>query len=149
LSSTAINSEEGLELAESQGPDLILLDIGLLGINGIEALARMKKVHPEAVAIMITAGGTIESAVAAVKTTRSSRTPSLPRSDLQGSPDGCARYPGERNGFQLPLDGVILDDLIKDLNQQALEMTSGNQVRVLGLTQGMLRYRLDKYGIQG
>lgn len=53
--------------------------------------------------------------------------------------------------FRLPPEGVILDDLNKDLIQQALEMTSGNQVRaakLLGLTRGKLRYRLDKYGIQ-
>lgn len=64
---TAINGEEGIELAESQEPDLILLDIGLPGINGIETLTRIKKANPDASAIMITAEGTIESAVAAMK----------------------------------------------------------------------------------
>lgn len=64
---TAMNGEEGVELAESQEPDLILLDIGLPGINGIETLTRIKKNNPDASAIMITAEGTIESAVAAMK----------------------------------------------------------------------------------
>jgi len=64
---TAMNGEEGVELAESQEPDLILLDIGLPGINGIETLTRIKKANPDASAIMITAEGTIESAVAAMK----------------------------------------------------------------------------------
>ncbi len=64
---TAMNGEEGAELAESQDPDLILLDIGLTGINGIETLSRIKKPPPEASAITITAEGTIESAVAAMK----------------------------------------------------------------------------------
>ena len=53
--------------------------------------------------------------------------------------------------FQLPAEGVVLDDLNKDLIQQALTLTGGNQVRaakLLGLTRGTLRYRLDKYGIQ-
>ena len=52
--------------------------------------------------------------------------------------------------FALPRKGVVLDDLIKDLIQQALALTGGNQVRaakLLGLTRGTLRYRLDKYGI--
>jgi two-component system response regulator AtoC len=47
----------------------------------------------------------------------------------------------EHNGFQLPAEGVILDDLNKDLIQQALEMTGGNQVRaakLLGLIRGTL-----------
>jgi two-component system response regulator AtoC len=69
--------------------------------------------------------------------------------------EGTAESPAAQaneNGFRLPPDGVILDELNKDLIQQALEMTSGNQVRaakLLGLTRGTLRYRLDKYGIQG
>jgi two-component system, NtrC family, response regulator AtoC len=64
---TAINGEEAIELVESQDPDLILLDVGLPGINGIETLTRIKKANPDASAIMITAEGTIESAVAAMK----------------------------------------------------------------------------------
>jgi DNA-binding NtrC family response regulator len=64
---TAINGEEAVQLAESQEPDLILLDVGLPGINGIETLTRIKKANPDASAIMITAAGTIESAVAAMK----------------------------------------------------------------------------------
>ena len=64
---TAINGEEAVELAESQDPDLILLDIGLPGINGIETLTRIKKANPDASAIKITAAGTIETAVAAMK----------------------------------------------------------------------------------
>ena len=53
--------------------------------------------------------------------------------------------------FTLPPDGVILDELNKDLICQALQITGGNQVRaakLLGLTRGTLRYRLDKCGIQ-
>jgi len=53
--------------------------------------------------------------------------------------------------FRLPPDGVVLDDLNRDLIEQALDMTGGNQVRaakLLGLTRGTLRYRLDKYGIR-
>ncbi len=68
-----------------------------------------------------------------------------------------ASAPSEGSGndnaspFQLPPEGVVLDDLNKDLIQQALSQTGGNQVRaakLLGLTRGTLRYRLDKYGLQ-
>ena len=58
---------------------------------------------------------------------------------------------GDPSPFQLPPDGVVLDDLNKDLIQQALSLTGGNQVRaakLLGLTRGTLRYRLEKYGLQ-
>ena len=63
----AMNGEEGIELAEKEDPDLILLDIGLPGIDGIETLRRIKKDVPHADAIMITAEGSIETAVAAMK----------------------------------------------------------------------------------
>ena len=63
----AISGEEGVALAEQEDPDLILLDIGLPGIDGIETLRKIKKIAPQADAIMITAEGSIESAVAAMK----------------------------------------------------------------------------------
>lgn len=40
---TANNAEEGLILARSRQPDVILLDINLPGINGFEAVARLKE----------------------------------------------------------------------------------------------------------
>ncbi len=64
---SAINGEESVELAERENPDLILLDIGLPGIDGIEALTRIKKINPDIAAIMITAEGSIETAVRAMK----------------------------------------------------------------------------------
>ncbi|CDL00299.1 Autoinducer 2 sensor kinase/phosphatase luxQ [Magnetospirillum gryphiswaldense MSR-1 v2] len=39
----ANNAEEGLNLARSSQPDLILLDINLPGVNGFEAIARLKE----------------------------------------------------------------------------------------------------------
>ncbi|MBT3604792.1 MAG: response regulator, partial [Candidatus Latescibacteria bacterium] len=65
---TALDGEEGVELAASESPDLILLDLGLPGINGLEALRQIKKNDPDMAAIMITAEGSIESAVSAMKT---------------------------------------------------------------------------------
>ncbi len=64
---TALDGEEGVELAASESPDLVLLDLGLPGIDGLEALRQIKKNDPDMAAIMITAEGSIESAVAAMK----------------------------------------------------------------------------------
>ena len=64
---------------------------------------------------------------------------------------GPAGHAPSSGAFRLPPDGLVLDDLNRDLIGQALEMTGGNQVRaakLLGLTRGTLRYRLDKYGIR-
>lgn len=64
---TAFNGEDGVDMAEKETPDLILLDLGLPGIDGIEALKRIKKIDSEISAIMITAEGSIQSAVSAMK----------------------------------------------------------------------------------
>ncbi|MDA0710941.1 MAG: sigma-54 dependent transcriptional regulator [bacterium] len=64
---TALDGEEGVEKAAFEDPDLVLLDLGLPGIDGLEALRQIRKNNPEIAAIMITAEGSIESAVSAMK----------------------------------------------------------------------------------
>ncbi len=61
------DAEKALEAVRSQAPDLILLDIGLPGMNGIEALQEIKKLRPETVVIMITAFEDIATVVSAMK----------------------------------------------------------------------------------
>ena len=39
----AFDGEDGVKMASGEEPDLIFLDIGLPGINGIEALSKIKK----------------------------------------------------------------------------------------------------------
>ena len=41
--STAANAEDALDLAQRDAPDLVLLDIGLPGMDGLEALKRIKE----------------------------------------------------------------------------------------------------------
>ena len=40
-------AEEALDVFEKYLPDLVLLDIGLPGMNGIEALHRIRDISPE------------------------------------------------------------------------------------------------------
>ena len=47
--------------------DLVLLDIGLPGMNGVEALGQIKKNYPEVVVIMITAFEDIKTVIAAMQ----------------------------------------------------------------------------------
>lgn len=60
-------AEPALEALEKARPDLILLDIGLPKMNGLEALARIKKDYPEVMVIMITAYEDVETVVSAMK----------------------------------------------------------------------------------
>lgn len=60
-------AEEALDIIVADPPDLILLDIGLPGMNGIDALRRIKKLHPEIPVIMITAYEDIQTVISAMK----------------------------------------------------------------------------------
>lgn len=61
------SAEKALEKAEEHLPDLILLDIGLPGMNGIEALKRFKKISHDILVIMITAYEDIGSVIECMK----------------------------------------------------------------------------------
>jgi len=61
------SAEEGLEHLKSETVDLVLLDIWMPGMDGIEALKLIKAEHPELQVIMISGHGTIETAVQATK----------------------------------------------------------------------------------
>lgn len=64
---TAANGYECLKTIETEFPDLVLLDIWMPGIDGIETLKEIKKNHPRLPVIMISGHGTIETAVTATK----------------------------------------------------------------------------------
>jgi DNA-binding NarL/FixJ family response regulator len=49
----AESGEEAVELADSLSPGLVLMDINLPGINGIEATRRITAAHPGAVVMLL------------------------------------------------------------------------------------------------
>ncbi len=64
---TSNSGEEALELLKEQSPDLILLDIWLPGIDGINTLEEIKVLKPDLPVIMISGHGNIELAVKATR----------------------------------------------------------------------------------
>ncbi|MBW2673215.1 MAG: sigma-54-dependent Fis family transcriptional regulator [Deltaproteobacteria bacterium] len=64
---TVQSGEECLDIIEEELPSLVLLDIWLPGIDGIETLKRIKLKYPRMQVIMISGHGTVESAVTTTK----------------------------------------------------------------------------------
>ncbi|ABK18629.1 sigma-54-dependent transcriptional regulator [Syntrophobacter fumaroxidans] len=58
---------KGLEISEREEPDLILLDIGLPDMSGLELLPRFKEQRPSPTVVMITAYERIKDVVMAIK----------------------------------------------------------------------------------
>ncbi|MDY0131988.1 MAG: sigma-54 dependent transcriptional regulator [Desulforegulaceae bacterium] len=65
--SSAQNGYEALKQIEKEEPDLVLLDIYLPGINGIETLQEIKKINNSIPVIIISSYGNIDNAVYATK----------------------------------------------------------------------------------
>ena len=64
---TAPNGYEALKIIDTESPDLVLLDIWMPGIDGIETLKEIRRENPYIQVIIITGHGTIETAVKATK----------------------------------------------------------------------------------
>jgi two-component system response regulator AtoC len=63
----ASNGKEGLELVEKQNPQIVLLDIEMPGMSGLEVLKEIRRRGIDVTVVMITAYGTIERAVQAMR----------------------------------------------------------------------------------
>jgi len=64
---TAATGEQALAAFSGRLYDLVITDLRLPGLSGLELLKRLKELYPEVVVILITAYGTIENAVEAMK----------------------------------------------------------------------------------
>ncbi len=64
---TAENGEDALRLVREEQPELVLLDIHLPGISGMEVLEKVKEFDEDIIVIMVTAHGGLEPAVKAMR----------------------------------------------------------------------------------
>jgi len=64
---TAEDGSIGLEKTKEIKPDLVLVDLKMPGISGMEVLEKIKEVDPNIISVVITGYATVESAVDAMK----------------------------------------------------------------------------------
>ncbi len=64
---TASSGEEGVQLIQRVKPDLVISDIRMAGITGLETLRRIRALDPRLPVILMTAYGTTQAAIEAMK----------------------------------------------------------------------------------
>ena len=63
----APDGRAGLQLLERHDPDVVLTDLRMPGMDGLELLGRIKELRPDAMVIVMTAYGTVKTAVQAMR----------------------------------------------------------------------------------
>ena len=64
---TASSGEEGLKIIPKFKPDLVLMDVRMGGMNGLETLRKIRTSNPKLLVILMTAYGTTQTAIEAMK----------------------------------------------------------------------------------
>ncbi|MBK1630174.1 hypothetical protein CKO31_05335 [Thiohalocapsa halophila] len=63
----AADGNQALELVSREAPDVAFLDVRMPGLGGLEALARLRELAPNLPVVVMTAYGTVETALAAIR----------------------------------------------------------------------------------
>src|ERR1700745_878607 len=64
---TASSGEEGLKIIPKLKPDLVIMDIRMGGMGGLETLRRIRQIDSKLMVILMTAYGTTQTAIEAMK----------------------------------------------------------------------------------
>lgn len=65
--SKATRGEDAVQIVDEKDFDVIILDLSMPGMDGLETLKEIKKRHPDAEIIMLTGHGTVQAGVEAMK----------------------------------------------------------------------------------
>jgi PAS domain S-box-containing protein len=64
---TAFSGEQGLQVFKSESPDIVVTDIKMPGMDGLELLKKIKELDPEKEVIIVTGHGDIDSTIKALQ----------------------------------------------------------------------------------
>lgn len=165
--STAASAEEAAGFLERQKPDVMLLDVILPGINGVDFLRMVREIHPQLPVVMISGAASIRPVMNALELGAADfiRKPfdidelrlvvarALHVYELKHQVAGLERELARRPFVAEP-DGrpmkEVIDGFERSLIEKALQRADGVQTRaaqVLGTTRRILRYRIEKLKI--
>lgn len=164
---TAASAEEADTLLEQHTPDVMLLDVILPGIDGVEFLRRIRTNHPQLPVVMISGAPSIRPVMKALELGAADfiRKPfdidelrlvvarALHVSELRHQVAGLERELARRPFVAEP-GGRPMKEMIekfeRSLIEKALQHAGGVQTRaaqLLGTTRRILRYRIEKLKI--
>lgn len=63
---TALDGESALRLVASESVDVVLSDMDMPGMSGLDLMVRLRRNHPSAVRLLLTGRGTLAAAVGAI-----------------------------------------------------------------------------------
>ena len=136
--SVAANGEQALEQLHSHPVDLALLDIKMPGMDGIAVMQEIVKESPDTVVILLTAHGSLESAVAALRLQAHDylNKPSTPQEILSSVATGLARRAETQQRH------VLLNQLDSSLQQlktvEGVSKASPVQKNVISFPNGVI-----------
>lgn len=163
---TALSAEEAESLLGQKKADVVLLDVVLPGMNGVELLRKIKKTHPRLPVVMISGASSIRPVIKALELGACDyiRKPfdidELRFVVQQALETAKLRKRVEKLESELvrrpSLDGkkplkTAVEEYERVMIKEALDRTGGVQTRAaeeLGTTRRILRYRIEKLSIE-
>ena len=129
----AAEGAEAIELARRLQPAIVLLDLSMPGLGGLEALPRLREAAPESEVVVLTASGTEENLLAAIRAGAAgyllkSESPAQIAQFLRGVGNGEAALSGEVARHLLERvregggPGGVPDEIARSLSARELEV---------------------------
>jgi DNA-binding NarL/FixJ family response regulator len=129
----AADGQEAIDLARRLRPDLVLLDLSMPGLDGLQALPRIREAAPDTEVVVLTASGTEENLLAAIRGGAAgyllkSEPPERIAEFLRGVAQGEAALSGEvaRRLLEQVREGgaghIVPDEIARSLSARELEV---------------------------
>jgi two-component system response regulator RegA len=145
---TAATVEEGVVVLEEEPVDLVTVDYRMPRGDGLGALARYRRLAPEAVIVMLTGYGDIPLAVAAVKEGADTLMGKPVDADrLLREADEIRARPRAGGHLPLPQSSFNLDEVERETIKAALAQCGGvvaSAARLLGIDRRTLQRKLKR-----